>query len=122
MALGAQSAHTRGYASESASRLGESIGMTVPPSEKVYVLEIGGAPILAFAATSHREAQSLLREEWLRADLRDIRSGGKPIWDGTAKLGVRHAGVEEAERYAAGATGSPDDDDLQLVYLVERDG
>ena len=101
---------------------GESIGMTVPPSEKVYVLEIGGAPILAFAATSHREAQSLLREEWLRADLRDIRSGGKPIWDGAAKLGVRHAGVEEAERYAAGATGSPDDDDLQLVYLVERDG
>ena len=116
--------------------------MTVPPSEKVYVLEIGGAPlrafaanledvdlleiggapILAFAATSHREAQSLLREEWLRADLRDIRSGGKPIWDGAAKLGVRHAGVEEAERYAAGATGSPDDDDLQLVYLVERDG
>ena len=61
--------------------------MTIPPSEKVYVLEINGAPILAFAAVSHREAQSLLREEWLRADLRGIRSGGKPIWDGTAKLG-----------------------------------
>ena len=60
--------------------------MTIPPSEKVYVLEINGAPILAFAAVSHREAQSLLREEWLRADLRGIRSGGKPIWDGAANL------------------------------------
>jgi hypothetical protein len=30
--------------------------------------------------------------------------------------------VEVAVRYGAGATGSPDDDYLQLVYLVERDG
>ena len=97
--------------------------MTVPPSEKVYVLEIGGAPILAFAATSHREAQSLLREEWLKSDLRDIRVGGKPVWDGATKLTIRHAGVEEAERYAVGAKAAPDDeDDLTLVYLVERDG
>jgi hypothetical protein len=104
-------------------RTGESIGMTVPPSEKVYVLEIGGAPILAFAATSHREAQSLLREEWLKSDLRDIRVGGKPVWDGATKLTIRHAGVEEAERYAVGAKAAPDDeDDLTLVYLVERDG
>ena len=42
--------------------------MTVPPSERIYVIEIGGVPILAFAATSHREAQSLLREEWLKAE------------------------------------------------------
>jgi hypothetical protein len=96
--------------------------MTVPPSERVYVIEIGGVPILAFAATSHREAQSLLREEWLKADLRDVRSGGKPAWDGTTKLTVRHAGVDEAERYAAGATAMDDDsDDLHLVYLIERD-
>ena len=97
--------------------------MTIPPSEKVYVLESGGVPVLAFAAASHREAQSLLREEWLKSDLRDIRVGGKPVWDGAVKLTVRHAGVDEAERYAAGATGTPDEpDDLHLVYLVERDG
>lgn len=97
--------------------------MTVPPSEKIYVIEAGGAPILAFAAVSHREAQSLLREEWLREDLREIRSGGQPVWDGAAKLTVRHASVEEAERYAAGPAEAADDaDDLRLVYLIARDG
>ena len=106
-----------------ASEPGESIVMTVPPSEKVYVIESGGVVILAFAATSHREAQSLLREEWLKSDLRDIRVGGKPVWDGVTKLTIRHAGMEEAERYAAGTKAAPDeDDDLQLVYLVARDG
>jgi hypothetical protein len=97
--------------------------MTFPTSEKVYVLEAGGAPVLAFAAATHREAQSLVREEWLRADLREFRAGGKPLWDGTAKLTVRHASVDEAERYAAGAKSVPDDSgDLDLVYLVDRDG
>lgn len=97
--------------------------MTIPQSEKVYVIESGGVVILAFAATSHREAQSLLREEWLKSDLREVRVGGKPVWDGATKLTIRHAGVEEAERYAAGAKGAPDDDDdLTLVYLVEQDG
>jgi len=96
--------------------------MTMAPSEKVYVIEIGGVPILAFAATSHREAQSLLREEWLKSDLRDMRTGGKPVWDGAAKLTIRHAGVDEAERYAAGTKASADDsDDLALVYFVEQD-
>jgi hypothetical protein len=96
--------------------------LTFPASEKVYVLESGGVPVLAFAAISHREAQSLLREEWLKSDLRDIRVGGKPVWDGAVKLTVRHAGIDEAERYTAGATGTRDEpDDLQLVYLIERD-
>ena len=97
--------------------------MTIPTAEKVYVLEIGGEPVLAFAASSHREAQSLLREEWLRSDLRDLRAGGKPVWDGAVKLTVRHASAEEAERYAAGVKDAPgDSDDLDLVYLVDRDG
>ena len=97
--------------------------MTVPPSEKVYVIEAGEVVILAFAATSHREAQSLLREEWLKSELRELQVDGKPVWDGATKLTIRHAGVEEAERYAAGANAAPDDeDDLALVYLVERDG
>ncbi len=97
--------------------------MTMPVSEKVYVLEGGGVPILAFAAATHREAQSLLREEWLRSDLRNARSGGKPVWDGATKLTIRNAGVDEAARYSAGVKAEPDDsDDLALVYLIERDG
>ncbi len=96
--------------------------MAVPLSEKVYVIETGGVAVLAFAATSHREAQSLLREDWLKADLRALSVGGKLVWDGVTKLAVRHAGVEEAERYAAGAGATEDSDDLQLVYLVARDG
>jgi hypothetical protein len=36
---------------------------------------------------------------------------------------LRHASVDDAERYAASAKAVPDDSgDLDLVYLVDRDG
>ncbi len=79
--------------------------MTVPPSEKIYVIEAGGVVILAFAATSHREAQSLLREEWLKADLRELHVGGKPVWDGATKLTIRHASARSSE--SPGAAFAP---------------
>jgi len=97
--------------------------MTGPAAERVYALQVGETAILTFAATSHREAQSLTREGWLRADLRAARLNGQPIWDGAAKLSIRIAVPEEAARYAEGAKASSDaDGDLNLVYLVTLDG
>jgi hypothetical protein len=86
--------------------------------ERVYTLEIGGRPVLCFPASNHREAQSLLKEEWLRDDLRQIKSGGAPLWDGQEKLLVRNADTVETGRYEREAKSLPAGDDLPIVYLV----
>jgi len=84
--------------------------------ESVFVLEVAGVPTIAFQAVSIMEARGLPREEWLRNDLREARSKGVPLWNGTAKITVRSAGADETK--AAALNGS---DDLALVYLVDLD-
>ena len=90
--------------------------------DRIYALQSGGRAILAFPAKDNREAQSLLREEWLRADLRTVKSGGMPVWDGAEKLSVRPADAAEIATFEQEAKALPDDeDDLAIVYLVPRD-
>ena len=90
--------------------------------ESVFVLEIAGASIIAFPAVSIMEARGLPREEWLQNDLREARSNGVPLWNGSAKITVRQADPQESSRFretkAATVDGS---DDLVLVYLVDLD-
>ena len=92
------------------------------PEGTIYVLDVGGAPILTFAAKTFREAQSLRHERWLRTDLVEAHSNGTPVWDGKAKLKVRRANDEEQARFSEGMTSVVDDSgDLLLVYLVALD-
>jgi hypothetical protein len=87
--------------------------------DRIYILEIDGKPVLAFPAHSFREAQSLLKEDWLLEDLRALRSLGAAVWDGKTKPVVRNADAAEGERFAAGSTGETSDD-LPIVYLIDR--
>jgi hypothetical protein len=87
--------------------------------ERVYTLLVGGRATLAFPAHSLQEAQSLLREEWLRSDLREAKSDGEPLWDSQAKLSVRNALPDEMARFEREAKNLPADDDLPIVYLVQ---
>ena len=87
-------------------------------AERVYTLEIGDRAVLCFPAVGLQEAQSLLKEEWLRADLRERRSGGKPLWDGHEKLRIRNADPVEASRFERAPKSLPEDEDLPIVYLV----
>ena len=90
--------------------------------DRIYTLESGGTPVLAFPARDNREAQSLLREEWLRDDLRAVKSGGVPVWDGVEKLSVRPADAADIATFEQQTKTLPDDeDDLPIVYLVPRD-
>jgi hypothetical protein len=90
--------------------------------DRIYALHSGGRAILAFPAKDSREAQSLLREAWLRDDLRTLKSAGIAVWDGAEKLSVRPADAAEIARFEQEAKTLPDDeDDLQIVYLVPRD-
>ena len=84
--------------------------------ERVYTLEADGQPILCFQAASFKEAQSLLKEQWLLSDLRTVKFRDTPVWDGKARLKVRNALPEEAERFTREA--KPGEEDLPIVYLV----
>ena len=101
--------------------LGERAG-AMDRKDRIYALQSGGRAILAFPAKDNREAQSLLREEWLRDDLRSVKSAGIAVWDGAEKLSVRPADAAEIARFEQEARTLPDEeDDLQIVYLVPRD-
>jgi hypothetical protein len=90
--------------------------------ENVYALDVGGVPVLTFAATTFREAQSLCREQWLRAGLTEAHSNGAPVWDGQSKLAVRRASADESARFGSAIKEAADGSgDLVLVYLVELD-
>ena len=87
--------------------------------DSIYTLEIGGRPVLCFPAAGHREARSLLKEEWLLGDLRELKCDGNPLWDGRSKLTVRGADSVEASRFERESKYLPEDDDLPVVYLVK---
>ena len=88
-------------------------------SPAIFVLEIQGSTILAFKASTFRQANELGKEGWLQEDLKRMTVGHRPLWDGKAPIKIRRAQPEEAARYAEAkaenATGLP------LVYLVQRD-
>ena len=90
------------------------------PSPAVFVLEIEGQAILAFRASTYRQAQELGKEDWLKQDLKRMTTGHRPLWDGKALIKVRRAEPAEEAQYgeakAENAAG-----DLPLVFLVRRD-
>jgi hypothetical protein len=88
---------------------------------RVFTLDVGGKPTLAFAASTHREALQMRKEKWLQADLISEKTNGIPVWDGNAKLSVRAATDGEATLYGDGAAAAVPSDDLLLVYLIELD-
>src|ERR1700759_1696762 len=61
-----------------------------------FVVEIKGRAVLALAAGSLTEALRLCSDDWFVEELSTYRSGGEPIWDGSAKLDIRQASAREA--------------------------
>jgi hypothetical protein len=96
--------------------------MTVNVLPKIFTIEIGDMPMLTFEAQNLREAQELCREQWLKDDLAEAKSGGVPLWDGKATLRARIALPDESALFAETKNNGQPADDLLLVYLVELDG
>ncbi len=88
---------------------------------RIFTIEIGDTPTLAFEAQNLREAQELCHEQWLKDDLVEA-SGGVPLWDGKAKLRARMALPDESAVFAEAKNNGQTSDGLMLVYLVELDG
>jgi hypothetical protein len=60
-----------------------------------FVLEIGGRSVLALVGHGIEQAQALCSETWFLEELGSYRFRGNPIWDGEAKLRLRHASPAE---------------------------
>jgi hypothetical protein len=86
----------------------------------IYTLEIDGKPVLSFQAATGEEARGVMKEEWLKSDLKAIKSGGRSLWDGKQKLTVRVAAPSEATRFDRDVKSLPSQDpgDLPIVYHV----
>jgi hypothetical protein len=63
---------------------------------QIFVLEVGGRGVLAFAAEGIAAAKELCSQGWFAEELVSYRSCGHPLWDGTAELKIRVANVREA--------------------------
>ena len=94
--------------------------MNVLPT--IFTIEIGDRPTLTFEAQSLREAHELCREQWLKDDLAEAKSGGVPLWDGKATLRARIALPDESAVFAETKNNDQPADALILVYLIELDG
>lgn len=100
----------------------KNLGVKDLSTERVFVLVIDGAPILAFQARSMSEAQQLGRELWLLEDLKRVTSDRIALWDGKAPIRTRSAQPDEAARYHRGQLEAPQSDgELPLVFLVKVD-
>jgi hypothetical protein len=101
--------------------VGRPIAVPGLPAIRVFVLETRGSAILAFEATTLREAMKLSQETWLRDELARLTSSHAPLWDSQAAIKARTATPEETESYRLSAATDKDDGDLPIVYLVKLD-
>jgi hypothetical protein len=92
------------------------------PTPTVFVLEIDQRPILAFEATSAREAQELSKEQWLLDDLKRLRSDGEPLWDGKARIRIGPAAGEQVSEVKAAIGARASGSELTIIYLLPLDG
>jgi hypothetical protein len=89
----------------------------------VYTVDIDGKPIVSFEATTHREAQELIKEDWFLRDLMVLVSEGQFLWDGKTSIRVRIATDAESACYREVAAESEEEGrDIVLAFLVTLDG
>jgi hypothetical protein len=72
---------------------------------KGFVFETGGRVVLAFMAGGIEQARNLCGEGWFAEELACYRSGGAPVWDGSAEFKVRRASRSEAAEIQIALTG-----------------
>ena len=94
----------------------------------LYVIEIGGEPVVVFPEGSLELAREEARSGNVTEALQEFTRDGAPLWDGAAALDVREAADAEVEHYQAGfnealADGdiSEDEQDEFAVFLIETD-
>ncbi|MBE7209794.1 MAG: hypothetical protein INR65_02145 [Gluconacetobacter diazotrophicus] len=94
----------------------------------LFVIEIGGEPVLVFP----EDSMELAREEAATGNvteaLGEFERGGAPVWDGKEPLTVREAGPDEEAHFEAGFAEAVEDGDINederdefAVFLIDTD-
>ena len=93
-------------------------------SSRVYVIGTNGRALVAFEATSRREASELCKELWFREELSSLRSETLPIWNREDSLTVRAAEPAEILEFGKvqAAASNGEVDGILLAYLIPLDG
>jgi hypothetical protein len=87
-------------------------------SLSIFTIEFDRRPVVAFACRKHSEAEEICADERVRAKLRLIISGGKPLCDDFSIPRVRLARADERAIYNEKKS---DDSGVLMAYLVEID-
>ncbi|MCK1539385.1 MULTISPECIES: hypothetical protein [unclassified Bradyrhizobium] len=90
-------------------------------SLSVFTIEVDRKPVIVFSARKYSDAETICADQRIRDKLSSTRSGGKPLCDELATLGVRLSNAEEKKHYRKQTAARSADAGLP-VYLVEIDG
>jgi hypothetical protein len=90
-------------------------------SLSVFTIEVDRKPVIVFSARKYSDAETICADQRIRDKLSSTHSGGKPLCDELATLGVRLSNAEEKKHYRKQAAARSADAGLP-VYLVEIDG
>jgi hypothetical protein len=89
------------------------------PDAAVFVTEIDGLSVMAFAALTFEEATEFVEGPLLRSDLMVLQADGRPLWNGTVEIVVREALPAERDRWLASFDGgNRSGQQAPLLYLV----
>lgn len=90
----------------------------------ILTLEILGKPVACIFAEDRGTAEEIVQQSWLHRGLLSHNSDGTPLWDGSAKLFLRHptqreiAIVEKRFEARHPADGPHSADSGAIVFLV----
>jgi hypothetical protein len=88
-------------------------------SLSIFVIEADLKPVLAFAAKKNSDAEIILLDERIRAKLRSVNSGGRPVCNDLSILRLRLARSEERAIYNDKASSM--ESGMRMVYLFKLD-
>ncbi len=91
-------------------------------SLSTFTIEADRNPVFAVQCKKHSEAEAILADGALLAQLNLVRSGGKPVCDDFSIFRVRLARENERILYFQGNSSLVSSDGLLAVLLVESDG
>jgi hypothetical protein len=89
----------------------------------MFTLEIGGQP-MAIINTGEEDARAIMDGEGFQEDLKRLRSGDAPLWDGKAPLNLRASTEEEVAEFEESEEEDDDEDDedtATILFLVPLD-
>jgi hypothetical protein len=86
-----------------------------------FTIEVDGRPTIVFHAEKLVHARELTHEQWLRDDLSELRSNGKPVCTPTSRMTARVATAEEIAAVRDAAHAKSNGDEIVITYLVELD-